>query len=176
MSSSKKLELSFAQFFRALLIQICLSPLSSRWEAIQVHVGQLRLALRSFGRADAPFPEAHGRQTLPVRCLLALLFPIWPPRPAHEKTPELAAFAHTLKTHKHCPDTHKALTLSPTTTLLQAAWCRATFHCHHSSSWCCYHVLDQYDSLSNVLLLKRSGTLWRFGSRKIMARVKFLVP
>lgn len=104
-------------------------------------MGQLRLALRPFGRADASLPEAHGRQTLPVRRLLALLLPIRPPGPAHEETPELGAFSDAAtkkkkhkKTHKHCLDTHKALTLqqlhcyklpdaerlSPTTQLLPA--------------------------------------------------------
>lgn len=88
-------------FFPA-LIRFCLfSVPSCRWEAVQVHVGQLRLAFRPFRRADASLPEAHGRQTLPVRRLLALLFPLRPPRPAHEETPELAAFAPTHTHYKH---------------------------------------------------------------------------
>lgn len=119
--------LSFALFSRALTHPgFSFSSPSCRWEAVQVHVGQLRLAFRSFRWADAPLPEAHGRQALPVRRLLALLFPIWPLGPAHEKTPELAAFGNAPQTHKHCLNTRKALTPSPTTTLLQAAWCRAT--------------------------------------------------
>lgn len=143
-----------AQFFQAVLSIQTLSFLPScRWEALQVHVGLLRLAFRSFGWADASLPEAHGRQTLPVRRLLALLFQIRPPCPAHEETPELAALAHALRIHKHCLDTHKALT--PTTTFATSCLMQSlqTFHWHHSSSWCCYHVLKLYDSPTDELLL-----------------------
>lgn len=63
-------------------------------------MGKLRLALRPFGRADAPLPEAHGGQALPVRRVLALLLPIGPPGPAHEEAPELAR-VHTCCQQKH---------------------------------------------------------------------------
>lgn len=72
-------------------------------------MGQLRLALRTFRRADASLPEAHGRQTLPVCGLLQGLFPIRPPGPAHEETPKLAAtYTHThTRIHTHTPTSHE---------------------------------------------------------------------
>lgn len=57
------------------------------------------------------------------------------------RTSSVCAHAHITHTSTVLTHTKHSL-LSPTTTLLQAARCRATFHCHHSSSWCCYHVLE----------------------------------
>lgn len=63
------------------------SPLSvpcHRWEAVQVHLGRLRLEVRALRRADAPLPEAHGRQAVPVRGVQPQLLALRPPGAAHE--------------------------------------------------------------------------------------------
>lgn len=119
-------------------------------------MGQLRLALRTFRRADASLPEAHGRQTLPVCGLLQGLFPIRPPGPAHEETPKLAAtYTHThthAYTHTHRHHTSATLTftlssLSPSPTL-GAARFQQLSHRRNSSPWCSYRVQKKrYGSL-----------------------------
>lgn len=68
-----------------------LCVLCCRWEAVQVHVGRLRLAVRALRWADAPLPEAHGGQALPVRRLQPQLLPLRPPGAPHEEASELRA-------------------------------------------------------------------------------------
>lgn len=146
------IDFCFSSVFQraATLIQSFSFPPSCRWEALQVHVGQLRLAFRSLRRADTSLQEAHGCQTLPVRRLLTLLFPIRPPRPAHEEAPELAAFALAPQTHVHSLDTHNV-----TSCLL-----RSSFHWHLGSSWRCCHLLKWYHSIINMFFLTYSGIMW----------------
>lgn len=134
------------------------SPFPSRWEAVQVHVGELRLALCSLRRAHSSLQEAHGRQALPVRRLLALLLPVRSPCPAHEKTPELAAFAHT-----HTPPTKQALSWHvqslPQLPRYMLPDYRVTPDRDHSSSWVLLSCASSERWRTNALLMKQSGTI-----------------
>jgi len=51
-----------------------------------VQLGGLRLAIRAFGRIDAPLPQAHRREAVQVPALRPMLLPQRPPSPPHEKT------------------------------------------------------------------------------------------
>lgn len=70
----------------------------SRRETLPLFLGQVRLALRPFGRADPALPQAHRRQALQVQGVRPLLRPIRPPRPAHE---EAHAQEHQVNTAEH---------------------------------------------------------------------------
>lgn len=134
-------------------------------------MGELRLEIRPLRRADPALPEAHGRQALPVRRLLALLLPLGSPRPAHEEAPELAALSLLLffffffYTRRHQTHTHTTsggiLTKKPPTcyTLPDTEQRPPA-----DTSWRC----RQSDG-------KQSGTFfWRFDSRKRSGWTEFL--
>lgn len=59
----------------------------SRGEAIRLHVGRLRLAVRALGRADPALPETHRTAPLPLPALPARVFALGSPSLAHEASP-----------------------------------------------------------------------------------------
>lgn len=67
------------------------SVLHFRWETLQVHVGGLRLEIRSLGWINAPLQEAHGGKALPVCCLQSQLLALRSPGSPHEEASELKA-------------------------------------------------------------------------------------
>lgn len=77
----------------ALLFSFC------RREAIPMHMGQLRLALRSIRRAHQTLPETHRGQTLQVHRLQPLLLTLGPFGSAHEASPELNQIYLHIQTH-----------------------------------------------------------------------------
>ena len=54
-------------------------------------VARVRVEIRKIGRIDAALPKAHGRQTVQVWCLRAIVCQEWSSRFAHEKTSAQAA-------------------------------------------------------------------------------------
>ena len=57
-----------------------------RWEAVPVHVGRLHMEVCPLRRADAPLPQTHGSEAVPLSPVSALLLPLRPPVVAHETT------------------------------------------------------------------------------------------
>lgn len=77
----------------ALLFSFC------RREAVPMHMGELRLALRSIRRAHQTLPETHRGQTLQVHRLQPLLLTLGPFGSAHEASPELNQIYLHIQTH-----------------------------------------------------------------------------
>ena len=58
-----------------------------RGEALRLHVGRLRLAVRALRRADPPLPETHRPAPLPLPALSARFFALRSSGLAHEASP-----------------------------------------------------------------------------------------
>lgn len=56
-----------------------------------MHVGGLRLEIRTLGRTNTPLQEAHGGKALPVRCVQPQLLSLRSPGSPHEEASELKA-------------------------------------------------------------------------------------
>lgn len=59
----------------------------SRGEALCLHVGRLRLEIRTLRRADPPLPKTHRTAALPLPALPARFFALGSPGLAHEASP-----------------------------------------------------------------------------------------
>lgn len=57
-----------------------------RRKAVQVQLGGLRMAIRAFGRIDAPLPQAHRREAVQMPALRPMLLPQRPSSSPHEET------------------------------------------------------------------------------------------
>ena len=61
-----------------------------RGEAVQVHLGGVRVEVRALRRADPAHAQTHRPQALQVPTLRPGLLPLRPPQPTHEETPVIA--------------------------------------------------------------------------------------
>jgi hypothetical protein len=110
-----------------------------RWEAIQVHLGRLRLEVRALRRADPPLPKAHGRQAVPVRGVQPQLLALRPPGAAHEEAPELsvctprpAGRPAPLKPHTHYSHKKKKKKKEKLEMYILYIWANREIHCIHT--------------------------------------------
>ncbi len=104
--NTKDTKMSFfnlEKMFCTLLMLPSCPPLSCRWEAVPVHMGELWLAFRPIGWAHQTLPETYWSQTLQMHRLQPLLLALRPPGPAHEAPPELTQTQTCIYKHTHNP-------------------------------------------------------------------------